>query len=152
MRPQLDVSDGASPGTLKLEKGPKCYQTSSASNQKATRGRGHKNRHSGAVPSSPPLKNESIDVLGHANRACRKINSPYMLSRFMTIKTDEDPLRHEVQRAIRDGMIKLGEDMWKRKREEEGWEEMPTEPEGEGSVEVLLGTEKEFLSKATAAE
>ncbi|KAF8448209.1 hypothetical protein BGX38DRAFT_1142863 [Terfezia claveryi] len=54
----------------------------------------------------------------------RKISSPVILQRFLTIDRESEPLRYEAEIGILEGRIREGEDMFYRRIIEEGWEEV----------------------------
>lgn len=54
----------------------------------------------------------------------RKISSPVILQRFLTIDSESEPLRYEAEIGILEGRICEGEDMFHRRINEEGWEEV----------------------------
>ena len=57
-----------------------------------------------------------------------------LLSRFLTIRTSDEPLVHEAQQAIKDGRIFEGQDMLSKRHQERQWEErrqgqrLPSDP------------------------
>jgi len=71
-----------------------------------------------------------VDVGLIPQHRIRTISSPYTLQRFLTIDTESEPLRHEVNIGILEGRVCEGEDMLSRRMDEEGWEEVNVVDEG----------------------
>lgn len=78
-----------------------------------------------------------IENLG-APLAPVNLESPYMLSKFMTIKTPDEPLVHEARQAIRAGRIFEGQNMLSMQMKENGCQGQQMSLSPGSSIETLV--------------